>query len=71
MKGTKNWYPPSENKFEDDNVVLPPKRLPKKASASGAVKLMNWEETYTFAVRQGTVRQETIMLKMGTAPHYV
>ena len=52
-------------------MLLPPKRLPKKTSASGAVKLMNWEETYTFAVRQGTVRQETIMLKMGTAPHCV
>ena len=33
--------------------------------------LQTWAYTYTRAVRQRTVRQETTMAKMGTLPHYI
>ena len=68
-----SWYPPAENTVCLNEVLddLPKKKTPTKINQIDQEALQNWALTYTRAVRQRTVRQETTMAKMGTLPHYL
>ena len=68
-----SWYPPSEDTihFEEVKPYLPKKSAPCKISKKDEEELQQWSASYTQAVRQRTVRQETTMAKMGTLPYYI
>ena len=50
---------------------LPKKVTPITISKKDEEELQQWSASYTQAVRQCTVHQETTMAKMGTLPHYI
>ena len=66
-------YPPIEDGIDFNNItsLLPKKTKYGTISKSNEEKLISWAESYTRAVRQRTVRQETTMAKSGTLPHYL
>ena len=66
-----SWYPPTENdvNFKDISHNLPSKVVPSPITVADEDTLRTWANTYTRAVRQRTVRQETTMAKTGTLPH--
>lgn len=68
-----SWYPPAENStpFQTMSNFLPKRPDPIQQSKEDQEKLQTWANSYTRAVRQRTVRQETTMAKMGTLPHYL
>ena len=68
-----SWYPPTENdvNFRDISPILPSKAVPSSTSVADEETLRTWANTYTRAVRQRTVHQETTMVKTGTLPHYL
>ena len=68
-----SWYPPAENEVElkDLIAVFPTKQPYPTIKEKEAMLIKDWASTYTRAVRQRTVRQETTMAKMGTLPHYL
>ena len=45
--------------------------MPSPITVADEDTLRTWANTYTRAVRQRTVRQETTMAKTGTLPHYL
>ena len=47
------------------------KKSPTNITQNEQQVLKSWTLTYTRAVRQRTVRQETTVEKMGTLPHYL
>ena len=51
--------------------MLPKKAAPVYIAVSDKEKLRTWADSYTRAVRQRTVRQETTMAKTGTLLHYL
>ena len=69
----RSWYPPSEDTIHFDEVkpYLPKKVTPITISKKDEEELQQWSATYTQAVRQCTVRQETTMAKMGIWPYYI
>ena len=68
-----SWYPPAENTICLNDVLkeLPKNKNPTKITQNEQQALQSWALTYTTTVRQGAVRQETTMAKMGTLPHYL
>ena len=68
-----SWYLPTENTIYLNDVLkeLPKKKNPTKITQNEQQALHSWPVTYTRAVRQSTVKQETTMAKMGTLPHYL
>ena len=68
-----SWYPPTENdiNFRDISPILPSKAVPSSITVADEETLPTWANTYTRAVRQGTVCQEKTMAKRGTLPHYL
>ena len=68
-----SWYPPTENdiNFRDISSILSSKAVPSSVTAVHEETLRTWANTYTRAVRQRTVRQETTIAKTGTLPHYL
>ena len=68
-----SWYPPTENdvNFRDVSPILPSKAVPSSITVADEETSRTWANTYTRAVRQRTVRQETTMAKTWTLPHYL
>ena len=68
-----SWYPAHESSmdFKELSRLLPVKNDRAQISKSHEEKLRVWANSYTRAVRQRTVRQETTMAKSGTLPHYL
>ena len=68
-----SWYPLTENNvnFRDISPILPSKAVPSSITVAVEETLRTWANTYTRAVHQRTVRQETTMSKTETLPHYL
>ena len=68
-----SWYPPAENdiNFRDISPILPSESVPSSITGADEETLRTWSNTYTKAVPQRTVRQETTMATRGTLPHYL
>ena len=68
-----SWYPPTENdvNFRDISPILPSKAVPSSITVADEETSRTWANTYTRAVRQRTVRQETIMANTGTLLHFL
>ena len=60
-----SWYPTVESNlsYQDLSSMSPEKNASVTISSQEEEELKTWATTYTRAVRQRTVRQETTMLK--------
>ena len=65
------WYTPTENTICLNDVLkdLPKKKRLRKITQNEQQALQSWALTYTRAVLQRTVRQETTMAIISTLPH--
>jgi len=68
-----SWYPATESSidFNELSGVLPKKKITVQIPKKEEEKLRVWADSYTRAVRQRSVRQETTMAKCGTLPTYL
>ena len=68
---TENWCPPSENYPLYSDFMFPKNFINSPVNKEYEQLLIKWHSNYTRAERPRTVRQETIMSKMGTLPFYL
>lgn len=68
-----SWYPATESSidFNELSGVLPKKHIAVQIPKNEEEKLRVLADSYTRAVRQRSVRQETTMAKCGTLPTYL
>ena len=68
-----SWYPPIENdiNFRDISPILPSQAVRSSITVADEETLRTWANTYTRAVHQRIVYQETKMVRTGTLPHYL